>query len=80
MGQDFLYQARLPRRPHTGWTIARLSAWATWRKHARLRAMHVGKTLTPQKILVARTDALGDLVLTLPMLRALRKRFPKCTN
>ena len=60
----------------TGWTIARLSAWATWRKHARLRAMHVGKTLTPQKILVARTDALGDLVLTLPMLRALRKRFP----
>ena len=60
----------------TGWTIARLSAWATWRKHARLRALHRGESPKPQKILVARTDALGDLVLSLPMLRALRVRFP----
>ncbi len=59
-----------------GWTIARLSAWATWRKHARLRALHRGDAPSPGKILVARTDALGDLVLTLPLLRALRDRFP----
>ncbi|MCH1575287.1 MAG: glycosyltransferase family 9 protein, partial [Flavobacteriales bacterium] len=62
---------------HTGWTIARLSAWATWRKHARLRALHRQEAPTPHKILVARTDALGDLVLSLPILRALRNRFPK---
>lgn len=60
----------------TGWTIARLSAWATWRKHARLRALHRQDVPAPRKVLVARTDALGDLVLTLPLLQALRDRFP----
>jgi len=61
----------------TGWTIARLSAWATWRKHARLRQLHRGGIPDPRRILVARTDALGDLVLTLPMLAALKQRFPQ---
>ncbi len=60
----------------TGWTIARLSAWATWRKHARLRALNLPKSADPVRILVARTDALGDLVLTLPVVSALRRRFP----
>ena len=60
----------------TGWTIARLSAWATWRKHARLRALHSAHPLTPQRILVSRTDALGDLVLTLPLVSALNRKFP----
>jgi len=60
----------------TGWTIARLSAWATWRKHARLRALYRHDVPSPRKILVARTDALGDLVLTLPLLHALRDHFP----
>ena len=61
----------------TGWTIARLSAWATWRKHARLRQLHRGGIPEPNRILVARTDALGDLVLTLPMLAALKAQFPQ---
>ena len=56
--------------------IARLSAWATWRKHARLRALYRHDVPSPRKILVARTDALGDLVLTLPLLHALRDHFP----
>lgn len=60
----------------TGWTIARLSAWATWRKHARLRDLNREPSPPPSRILVSRTDALGDLVLTLPLLSALRKRFP----
>ena len=60
----------------TGWTIARLSAWATWRKHARLRALQRGKPLHPQRILIARTDALGDLVLSLPIAAALKQKFP----
>jgi len=63
----------------TGWTIARLSAWATWRKHARLRALHGGKPLKPHRILIARTDALGDLVLSLPLVAALKQKFPDST-
>lgn len=32
---------------------------------------------TPQKILVIRTDAMGDMVCTTPFLRELRRNFPK---
>lgn len=61
----------------TGWTIARLSAWATWRKHARLRALQRPLPPAPRHILISRTDALGDLVLTLPLAKALRRQFPE---
>ena len=61
---------------HTGWTIARLSAWATWRKHAHLRELHRNQPWAPRRVLISRTDALGDLVLTLPMVAALRARHP----
>ena len=60
----------------TGWTIARRSAWATWRKHARLRMLQVGGPAEPSRVLIARTDAIGDLVVTLPLVRALKDRFP----
>ena len=60
----------------TGWTIARRSAWATWRKHARLRMLQVGGPAPPSRVLIARTDAIGDLVVTLPLIRALKNRFP----
>jgi len=60
----------------TGWTIARRSAWATWRKHARLHLLHRGGPPTPSRVLISRTDALGDLVVTLPLVRALKDRFP----
>ena len=60
----------------TGWTVARRSAWATWRKHARLRQMHRGGPVAPSRVLIARTDALGDLVVTLPLVQALKTQFP----
>ena len=60
----------------TGWTLARRSAWATWRKHARLRQMQRGGPTAPSRVLIARTDALGDLVVTLPLVHALKARFP----
>lgn len=60
----------------TGWTIARRSAWATWRKHARLRHMQRGGANAPSKVLIARTDALGDLVVTLPLVHALKAGIP----
>ena len=60
----------------TGWTIARRSAWATWRKHARLRMLQAGGPAVPSRVLIARTDAIGDLVVTLPLVRALKDRFP----
>lgn len=60
----------------TGWTIARRSAWATWRKHARLRSLQ-GPARSPlNRVLITRTDALGDLVVTLPMVRALKANHP----
>src|SRR5665213_243531 len=34
--------------------------------------------LHPKKILVVRGGALGDFILTLPVLTALRRRFPTC--
>lgn len=54
----------------TGWAIAWRSAWATWRKHARLRMLHRPPT-PPRRVLLARTDALGDLICTLPLVAAL---------
>mgnify|MGYP005741135193 CR=1 FL=1 len=60
----------------TGWTIARRSAWATWRKHARLQMLQAGGPTVPSRVLIARTDAIGDLILTLPLVRALKDRFP----
>ena len=61
----------------TGWVIARRSAWATWRKHARLRVLNAGAMPPPRRVLVTRTDALGDLVVTLPLVRALKKAHPE---
>ena len=60
----------------TGWTIARRSAWATWRKHDRLRALN-RHPLAPRRVLIARSDALGDLVVTLPLIRALKEAHPQ---
>ena len=59
----------------TGWAIARRSAWATWRKHARLRALHAPPA-PPRRVLISRTDALGDLVCTLPLAKALKEAYP----
>lgn len=59
----------------TGWAIAKRSAWATWRKHARLRMLH-RPLPPPRRVLVARTDALGDLICTLPLVAALLERHP----
>ena len=60
----------------TGWTIAHRSAWATWRKHARLRTLQRPSPPPLKRILITRTDALGDLVVTLPMVRALKAALP----
>ena len=60
----------------TGWVIARRSAWASWRKHARLRVLNAGAMPPPRRVLVTRTDALGDLVVTLPLVRALKEAHP----
>lgn len=34
--------------------------------------------INPKKIIISRTDAIGDVVLTLPMAGALRQQFPGC--
>jgi ADP-heptose:LPS heptosyltransferase len=60
----------------TGWTISRRSAWATWRKHALLRQILKPTAPALKKVLISRTDALGDLVVTLPMVSALKAAHP----
>ena len=37
------------------------------------------KIKPPQRILLSRTDGIGDVVLTLPMAGALKRHFPDCT-
>jgi heptosyltransferase-3 len=36
------------------------------------------RNFTPRKILLARTNNLGDLVLTMPVIDAIKQRFPHC--
>lgn len=36
------------------------------------------KTNTPQKILIIRLSSIGDILLTTPLIRVLRQRFPDC--
>lgn len=58
----------------TGWTIAYMSARATLHKYRKVHRVALGKRLLQkagkakvERVLIARTDAIGDLVLTLPL-------------
>lgn len=35
--------------------------------------------ITPQHILISRTDSIGDVMLTLPLCAAIKEKFPDCT-
>jgi heptosyltransferase-2 len=41
-----------------------------------LRGLPIGNVKKPQRILVVRTDRIGDVVLATPLIRALRQTFP----
>jgi ADP-heptose:LPS heptosyltransferase/glycosyltransferase involved in cell wall biosynthesis len=58
----------------TGWVIARRSAFATRRKLQMLRGLWRGRPL--KRVLVCRTDAIGDVVLSLPIAAALKAARP----
>ncbi len=57
-----------------GWRIARLSAYATYRKYDRLRTLNKNRIF--RRIIISRTDSIGDVVLTLPLAGKIRELFP----
>lgn len=67
----------------TGWAIARMSALATLEKyrkvghvlHSRRLLENAGKTVV-KRVLIARTDAIGDFVLTTPLAGWLKQTAP----
>jgi ADP-heptose:LPS heptosyltransferase/glycosyltransferase involved in cell wall biosynthesis len=68
----------------TGWTIARMSAFATLMKYRKVHRVlrhrqllrKAGRTKV-QRLLIARTDAIGDLVLTVPLAGWLKQSAPE---
>ncbi|MBO74996.1 MAG: hypothetical protein CMD33_06965 [Flavobacteriales bacterium] len=67
----------------TGWTIARWSAFATAEKYRKIRnrtrierALHQKGREEVQRILVCRTDAIGDVAVALPMAGFLKSVNP----
>lgn len=67
-----------------GWTIAKYSALATARKYEKARCYRRSKRLLDasergqiQRVLVCRTDAIGDAILTLPMATWMKSSRPK---
>ena len=68
----------------TGWTIAHMSARATLHKYRKVQRVLYGKHLLRQagktkvqRVLITRTDAIGDLVLTLPLAGWLKQSAPQ---
>jgi glycosyltransferase involved in cell wall biosynthesis len=62
-----------------GFIICMISAHATFLKYAKLKQLYLFAThrgLGISKIIVSRTDAIGDVVLTLPMCGILKSQFP----
>lgn len=67
----------------TGWTIARMSAFATLEKYRKVyrvlrsrRLLKKREKTEVQRVLIARTDAIGDLVLTVPLAGWLKQIAP----
>ena len=65
----------------TGWVIARMSARATWMKYRKIRKIRRGSKLLSyremNRILICRTDAIGDLILTLPLAGWIKATAPQ---
>lgn len=65
-----------------GWSIAKWSAWATWEKYRKAGDWRMKRAALERagrdavkRVLVCRTDALGDVAVTLPMVGWLSERF-----
>ncbi len=61
-----------------GLTICRISAYATFLKYQKLKK-HIKKEKNNQqfqRIIVSRTDAIGDVILTLPICGIIKKYYP----
>jgi ADP-heptose:LPS heptosyltransferase len=61
-----------------GLQYAKLSAESPWLRALKLRHLEAGAPVRPSKrILIVRTDRIGDVLLTTPLSRRLRERFPE---
>ncbi len=63
---------------YTGFRIALISSFATYLKYARVKELvEQDKTNKKTRIIISRTDSIGDVILTLPMAGFLKKKYPK---
>lgn len=64
----------------TGFSISRISAYATYLKYKKLRALNETSGERNheniKRIIISRTDAIGDVILTLPMCGIIKKYYP----
>lgn len=64
-----------------GFSISRISAYATYLKYKKLRTLNEtsGKYIhnTIKRIIISRTDAIGDVILTFPMCGLIKKYYPE---
>lgn len=63
-----------------GFDISRISAYATYLKYKQLRALNTSEGINTRenikRIIISRTDAIGDVILTLPLCGLIKKYFP----
>ena len=64
-----------------GFDVSRISAYATYLKYKQLRALNVSNGASTRdvykRIIISRTDAIGDVILTLPLCGLIKKYFPE---
>lgn len=64
-----------------GLDISRISAYATYLKYKQLRVLNASKGANTResinRIIISRTDAIGDVILTLPLCGLIKKYYPK---
>lgn len=66
---------------YTGFRIALISSFASYLKYARAKELfeHHQKKNEHKRIIISRTDSIGDVILTLPMAGFLKKMLPQST-
>lgn len=63
---------------YTGFRIALVSSFATYLKYARVKELfEQDKIKRKIRIVISRTDSIGDVILTLPMAGFLKKKYPQ---
>ncbi len=61
-----------------GFLISKISSWAAYLKYKKARDLFKNPISGDFTLLVSRADAIGDMVLTLPMAGIVKEKYPGC--